>query len=96
MSKTHDEAAASNKDDEDTGGGRDHTISFTVDTNPLTATAKKMTAAAILQLAGLDPETHYLVLVKGRKQDRLANDEIVNLHDDMTFVSGSTAPTPTS
>jgi hypothetical protein len=74
----------------------DSRIEFSVDGEDFTTNERRLTAAQILQLAGLDPATHYLTLVRGKKQQRLANDEVVEMHDGLRFVSASTEPTPTS
>jgi len=88
------------KRDEHADGGeesdRQRTKEFTVDGVAFTTTKRELTAAQVMEIAGLDPATHYLTLVKERKQTRLANDEVIKIRDGMTFVSASTEPTPTS
>jgi hypothetical protein len=77
-------------------GKHDHRIEFTVDGDEFTTVERRLSAAQILEVAGLNPTTHYLTLVSGKHQQRLRNDEIVEMHDELCFVSASTEPTPTS
>ena len=73
-------------------------ITFTVDREPVTTTQERLTANQILDLAGIDAATNYLVQVKGREQVSYEGrgDEEIRVHDDEVFVSVSTGPTPTS
>jgi hypothetical protein len=75
-----------------------HEIRFTVDGEALTTPRKVLTADQILRLAGDDPAQRYLVLVDGRHQtsykDRGGTE--IDLHNNMTFVTASMGPTPTS
>lgn len=73
-------------------------IKILLDGDPLVVPDKEITPNEILQLAGLDPATHYLVRVKGRHQDSFQGkgDESIRVHDGEVFVSLSTEPTPTS
>lgn len=73
-------------------------ITFTVDGEPVTTTKEDLTANQILDLAGIDPATSYLVKVSGREQESYQGrgDEEIRLHEHEVFVSVSTGPTPTS
>lgn len=76
-----------------------HEIDFTVDGETLEATAKELTPRQILELAGLDPSQHYLVLVKGGKPDtsfETTSDEEIHLHPGIGFASVFTGPTHVS
>jgi hypothetical protein len=76
----------------------DHTITFTVDAEPVTTSESELTPDAILRLAGLDPTSHYLVQVDGRHQTSYERhgDEPIRVHEHEVFVSVSTGPTPVS
>ncbi len=73
-------------------------VHFTVDGEVVRTPHRTLTADEILRLAGDDPAQRYLVLVEGRHQtsykDRGGTE--IHLHDDMTFVTVSLGPTPTS
>lgn len=73
-------------------------ITFTVDGEPVTTTEEHLTPNQILDLAGIDPATNYLVKVEGRHQESYQGhgDEPIRVHEHEVFVSVSTGPTPTS
>jgi hypothetical protein len=78
---------------------KSHEIEFTVDGEPLETTAQELMARQILELAGLDPSQHYLVLVKGGKPDtsyETTPDEEIHLHPKIGFASVFTGPTHVS
>jgi len=92
---THDETE--NDFTEDTEGPETRRPrEFSVDGLSFSTRERELTSTQIMQIAGLDPATHYLTLVKDRHQTRLANDQLVKIRSGMTFVSASTEPTPTS
>ncbi|MEU7757629.1 hypothetical protein [Micromonospora aurantiaca (nom. illeg.)] len=74
------------------------TITFKVDDESITTTEKDLTPNQILNLAGVDPASAYLVEVKGRHQESYEGrgDTPIRVHAGDTFVSVSTGPTPTS
>lgn len=74
------------------------TFEYTVDGEPQTTTDHVMTAASILTAAGIDASTHYLVELRGasRHSYETTPNEPVNMHEKMTFISISKAPTPVS
>ena len=78
------------------GAAKGPSFDFTVDTEPFSTPEHVLTPEQIMAIAGIDPATHYLVLVNGRHQERLAPGSTVHMHNHMVFVSGSTGPTPTS
>jgi hypothetical protein len=75
-----------------------HTVTVTVDNEPVAGVAKHTTPNAILALAGIAPATHYLVRIKGRHQESFSGhgEQEITVHQDETFVSVSTGPTPTA
>jgi hypothetical protein len=79
-------------------GKTEKRIEFTVDDEPVITTEEILTPDQILQLAGIDPATSYLVKVEGRHQESYQGrgDEPIRVHEHEVFVSVSTGPTPTS
>jgi hypothetical protein len=76
-----------------------HVITYTVDDETLTTTAHELTPTQILQNAGIDPASHYLVQIE-KDHHRISyqnepNKEI-HMHEHMRFISISTKPTPVS
>ena len=71
---------------------------FEVDTETLTTTEKVLTPVQIMGLAGVDPQTHYLVQIKGQHQESYQGkpDEKIHMHPKMKFITVSTGPTPVS
>jgi hypothetical protein len=65
-------------------------IEITIDAEPYEVEDKKMTAAEVIAVAGLDPATHYLVEVKNRKQisykDRSDAEIKLNMGDEFLTV----------
>lgn len=64
-------------------------ISFTIDGEPYTTKEHRQRAAALLDLAGLDPSRYDLGELHGHrpKTKRFADDEIVTIHPNARFVS---------
>ena len=75
-----------------------HEITFSVDDEPVETIAHELTPRAILQLAGIDPDNHYLVKIDGRHQHsyRDAPDTPIEVHEHEKFISVATGPTPVS
>lgn len=75
-----------------------HPVTVTVDNEPVALADHKITPNALLIRVGLDPATHYLVLVHGHARTSLQGrgDETLTVHDGERFVSLSTGPTTTS
>ncbi|MGW1713856.1 hypothetical protein [Streptomyces sp. NPDC002156] len=74
------------------------TVTVIVDEELVSGVPRHTTPNAILQLAGIDPTTHYLVRVKGRHRESFKDqgDQEITVHERETFVSVFTGPTPTS
>jgi hypothetical protein len=73
-------------------------ITFTVDGEPVHTDDPTLTPNQILQLAGVEPATHYLVRVQGRHQESFQGhgDQPIHVHEHEVFLSVSTGPTPVS
>jgi len=77
---------------------KDKLIDFTVDGKSLSTSQKELTVGEILDLAGKDHSTHYLVEKKG-KRERVEYhniDEPVKIHKGSEFVTAFTGETPVS
>ncbi len=74
------------------------TFQYTVDDEPQTTTEHTLTARQILQNAGLDPTTYYLVEIEGQHQKSYQSkpDEPIHMHEHMKFISVFNGPTPVS
>ena len=74
------------------------TFDYTVDDEPLTTAAHDLTPTQILQAAGLDPATHYLIEVTGQAQHSYENQPSadVHMHQHAKFISVFSGPTPVS
>jgi len=64
-------------------------IPFTIDGQPFTTTDRRQPAAALLQLAGLDPARYDLGELDGHggQTKRFADDEVVTIRPNARFVS---------
>jgi hypothetical protein len=75
-------------------------ITYTVDSESHTTTENVLTPRLILKNAGIDPETHYLKLLRGESdQEHSYKDEMdkpIHMHRHMRFIAVSTGPTPVS
>lgn len=74
-------------------------VEISIDGESFTASAKEMTARAILALASKDAAAYYLVEIKGKKErvsykDR--PDTVIKLHKGSKFITVSTGETPVS
>jgi hypothetical protein len=78
------------------GAGQSFTI--TVDGEELAITEHKLTPRTIMERVGIDPATHYLVIIEGRHRESLEgkNDEPIQIHEKLTLVSVFTGETPVS
>jgi hypothetical protein len=74
------------------------TFTYTVDDEPQSTTEHVLTAAQILEKAGIDLATHYLVQIEGNHRISFEGkpDEEIHMHEHMKFISISTGPTPVS
>lgn len=76
-----------------------HETEFKVDDETLETNERELTPRQILELAGLDPAQHYLVLVKGGRPDtsyETTPDTPIHLHPGIEFASVFTGPTHVS
>jgi hypothetical protein len=74
----------------------EHVVTVDVDAKPYTS-PKHTTVAAVLQLAGLDPNQRELVKVNGRHQTPYPDPTAeLTLHDGEQFITVSIGPTPVS
>lgn len=73
-------------------------FTYEVDGEEQHTTEKTLTAREILSLAGIDPETHYLVELHGEDQDSYEGkaDATIHMHQHQRFVSIATGSTPVS
>lgn len=74
------------------------TFQYTVDDEPQSTSEHTLTARQILQNAGIDPATHYLVEIKGQHQESYKDkmDEALHMHEHMKFISVFNGPTTVS
>jgi hypothetical protein len=74
------------------------TFEYTVDDEPQSTEAHILTPTEILSNAKIDPVTHYLVQIEGKKQVsyQVNPSEQIHMHEHMKFISVSTGPTPVS
>ncbi len=75
-----------------------HKIDYFVNCEPQHTQEQVLTPKAILEIAGFDPETAYLLLLEGKKQVSYKDKplESVHLHEHMKFLAISCEPTPVS
>ena len=76
----------------------DHTIEYTVNGEPLVTTERTLTPVQIMQQAGVDIETNYLVELVGNTQKSYQGkpQEPIHMHPKMKFITIFTGPTPVS
>ncbi len=74
------------------------TFDYTVDGESQQTSAHKLTATQILQNAGIDVTSHYLVQIEGNNRISYQSDpnKEIHMHEHMKFISVSTGPTPVS
>lgn len=74
------------------------TFKFTVDDEEFTTHEHTLTPTQILQIAGIDPATHYLVEIHGNHQVSYKDNpnEPIHMHQHAKFVSVFTGETPVS
>jgi hypothetical protein len=77
--------------------GSERLIVYFVDDEKQETTDPVLTVAQILEKAGLDPKTHYLVELRGEQQIKhLDPNEKLHLHEHEKFISVFSGPTPLS
>jgi uncharacterized protein YpmB len=78
---------------------RQHPVEIEVDSKPVEAPSKTMTAREILVLVGKDPAQYYLVQLIGKKDQNSYKeklDEPIHLDQHSRFITVSTGETPAS
>lgn len=72
------------------------TVAITIDGEEFDVEGREHTARELLQIAGLDPTTTYLIQLKGDDQISYRDnpDEPIKLHNNMQFVSADTGSAP--
>jgi hypothetical protein len=75
-----------------------HTIHYTVSDEPQSTTQKEMTPVEIMKNAGVDPAQNYLIQIEGnhKKSYKDNPNEIIHMHDKMTFITNFMGPKPVS
>ena len=77
--------------------GSERLIVYFVDGEKQETSNPILTVAQILEKAGLDPKTHYLVELQGEHQIKhLDPNEELRLHEHEKFISVFSGPTPLS
>ncbi len=73
-------------------------IHYTVDTKPQETNSRSLTPYEIMQNAGVDPKTHYLVLIleHGEKSYKDDPEAEIEMKDCMEFFTNKIGPTPVS
>ncbi len=73
-----------------------HEIDFTVNGDPFSTTEKVLTPVKIMQLAGVDPATNYLVQLHGQSQESYQGEpnKEIHMHPKMELITLFTGPTP--
>lgn len=74
------------------------TVTIEVDNESLVVEKGTMTAAAIVEMSGKDPATHYLIEVQGRHQVAYKDqpNELVKVHENSKFATACSGPTTVS
>ncbi len=74
------------------------TFTYTVDDEQQRTTEKELTPTQILQNAGIDSATHYLVEIEGNQRISFQGkpDVEIHMHEHMKFISIAIGPTPVS
>lgn len=78
----------------------EHVIDYTVNDEPQSTTADELTPTQILSKAGIDPNTNYLVEIRGNGKEKVSfkdnPDELIKMREHLRFISVSTGPKPVS
>ena len=75
-----------------------HTIDYFVNDEPQSTTEKELTPVQIMTKAGIDPDTNYLIEIRGNHQISYKDkpNDPIKLHEKMKFISNFIGPTPVS
>jgi hypothetical protein len=72
-------------------------ITYFLDNEPQKTTEATLTVGQILKNGGLDPNTHYLIELRGHQQIEYRNiDQSIEVHEKEKFISVFHGPTPLS
>ncbi|MER6421923.1 hypothetical protein [Streptomyces sp. NPDC001137] len=80
------------------GGAAHKTVTVILDEEQVSGVPQHTAPNEILQLAGIDPATHYLERVNGRHRESFKDegDKDITAYEREKFVSVFTGPTPVS
>ncbi len=75
-----------------------HVIDYTVNDEPQSTEEKELTPVQIMQKAGVDPDSNYLIQIKGSTQESYKDVPTVpvKMHEHMKFITNFIGPTPVS
>jgi hypothetical protein len=75
-----------------------HTIHFEVDGEPVETNEHELTPVQIMQLAAVDPSTHYLKEIRGQQQISYKDtpNDPIHVHNNQRFITNSMEPAPVS
>lgn len=75
-----------------------HEIHFEVDGEPIETTEHELTPVQIMQLAQVDPSTHYLKEIRGDQQISYKDtpNDPIHVHNNQRFITNSMEPGPVS
>ena len=76
----------------------EHLVHYTVNDEPQSTTEKELTPNQILQKAGIDSATNYLVEIRGKEKISFKDEPNtpIHIHENLKFISVSTGPKPVS
>ncbi len=72
-----------------------HEIEYTVNDEPQSTTEKTLTPVKIMEKAGVDPETNYLIEIRGKEQFSYKDKptEEIHMHPKIKFITNFFGPT---
>jgi len=74
-----------------------HSITYFLDNEPQTTTEATLTVGQILKNGGLDPNTHFLIELRGDQQIEYRDlNQSIHVHEKEKFISVFHGPTPLS
>jgi len=77
--------------------GQEHEITYYVDNEAQHTTNNELAVRQILEAAGDDPATHYLLELRGDQQIPHKDlEEVIKIHENERFAAIFTGPTPVS
>ncbi|MES2154421.1 MAG: hypothetical protein V4510_04725 [bacterium] len=82
---------------QETASKKPHMTTFYVDNEPIETDQKELTVRTILELAGDDPNNHYLMELRGDQQIPHKDlNESIKIHEHLRFAAIFTGNTPVS